>query len=128
MSEVTRILNAIEHGDPSAAEQLLPLVYEELRMPAAQRLAQEKPGQTLQATALAHEAYFRLVDVDRGRLAVSVQVGNAPPRGEQNRQAHRLDLLGSRSAVQSKSIGLSGQTSGAERCRTQGAFRHARRP
>jgi len=61
MSEVTRILSAIEHGDPHAAEQLLPLVYQELRQLAAQRLAQEKPGQTLQATALVHEAYLRLV-------------------------------------------------------------------
>ncbi|HKB41250.1 MAG TPA: ECF-type sigma factor [Gemmataceae bacterium] len=61
MSEVTRILSAIEHGDPSAADQLLPLVYDELRNLAAQRLAQERPGQTLQATALVHEAYLRLV-------------------------------------------------------------------
>src|SRR5262249_60574431 len=61
MSEVTRILGAIEQGDPHAAEELLPLVYEELRMLAAQRLAQEVPGQTLQATALVHEAYLRLV-------------------------------------------------------------------
>src|SRR3954463_5537958 len=61
MSEVTRILLAIEQGDPSAAEQLLPLVYDELRQLAAQKLAQEKPGQTLQATALVHEAYVRLV-------------------------------------------------------------------
>jgi RNA polymerase sigma factor (TIGR02999 family) len=65
MSEVTQILNAIEQGDPSAAEQLLALVYDELRKLAAQRLAQEKPGQTLQATALVHEAYLRLVDVDK---------------------------------------------------------------
>jgi RNA polymerase sigma factor (TIGR02999 family) len=63
MSEVTRILSAIEAGDPDAAEQLLPLVYDELRKLAAARLAQEKPGQTLQATALVHEAYLRLVDV-----------------------------------------------------------------
>jgi RNA polymerase sigma factor (TIGR02999 family) len=62
MSEVTRILSAIEQGDPGAAEQLLPLVYDELRKLAAQRLAQEKPGQTLQATVLVHEAYLRLVD------------------------------------------------------------------
>jgi RNA polymerase sigma factor (TIGR02999 family) len=61
MSDVTQILSAIEQGDPSAAEQLLPLVYEELRRLAALRLAQEKPGQTLQATALVHEAYLRLV-------------------------------------------------------------------
>jgi RNA polymerase sigma factor (TIGR02999 family) len=65
MSEVTRILSAIEEGDPHAAEQLLPLVYDELRQLAAQRLAQEKPGQTLQATALVHEAYLRLVGVQK---------------------------------------------------------------
>ena len=67
MSEVTRILSAIEEGDPHAAEQLLPLVYDELRKLAAQRLASEKPGQTLQATALVHEAYLRLVDVERAQ-------------------------------------------------------------
>src|SRR5262249_13628763 len=61
MSEVTRILSAIEQGDPSAAEQLLPLVYDELRLLATQKLAQERPGQTLEATALVHEAYLRLV-------------------------------------------------------------------
>ena len=65
MSDVTRILSAIEQGDPHAAEQLLPLVYEELRRLAAQKLAQERPGQTLQATALVHEAYLRLVDVEK---------------------------------------------------------------
>jgi RNA polymerase sigma factor (TIGR02999 family) len=64
MSEVTRILAAVEHGDPAAAEQLLPLVYDELRRLAAQRLTQEKPGQTLEATALVHEAYLRLVSAD----------------------------------------------------------------
>jgi len=63
MSDVTRILSRIESGDPSAAEQLLPLVYDELRKLAAARLAQEQPGQTLQATALVHDAYIRLVDV-----------------------------------------------------------------
>jgi RNA polymerase sigma factor (TIGR02999 family) len=67
MSEVTRILSAIEQGDPPAAEQLLPLIYDELRQLAAQRLAQEKPGQTLQATALVHEVYLRLVDGERVR-------------------------------------------------------------
>jgi RNA polymerase sigma factor (TIGR02999 family) len=61
MSEVTRILSAIEQGDPHATEQLLPVVYDELRQLAAQKLAQEKPGQTLEATALVHEAYLRLV-------------------------------------------------------------------
>ena len=67
MSDVTHILSAIEQGDSSAAEQLLPLVYDELRKLATQRLAQEKPGQTLQATALVHEAYLRLVDVDKAQ-------------------------------------------------------------
>src|SRR5262245_20946031 len=61
MSEVTRILSAIEQGDPRAADQLLPLVYDELRQLAAQKLARESPGQTLQPTALVHEAYLRLV-------------------------------------------------------------------
>jgi RNA polymerase sigma factor (TIGR02999 family) len=67
MTDVTGILSAIEQGDASAAEQLLPLVYDELRQLAAQRLAQEKPGQTLQATALVHEAYLRLVDVEQAQ-------------------------------------------------------------
>jgi RNA polymerase sigma factor (TIGR02999 family) len=67
MSDVTRILSAVEQGDLSAAAQLLPLVYDELRQLAVQRLANEKPGQTLQATALVHEAYLRLVDVDKVR-------------------------------------------------------------
>jgi RNA polymerase sigma factor (TIGR02999 family) len=68
MTDVTRILSAIEQGDPHAAEQLLPLVYDELRKLAAQKLAQEKPGQTLQATALVHEAYLRLVGNERQQV------------------------------------------------------------
>jgi RNA polymerase sigma factor (TIGR02999 family) len=67
MSDVTRILSAIEQGEPGAAGQLLPLVYDELRKLAAQRMAQEQPGQTLQATALVHEAYLRLVGDEQGR-------------------------------------------------------------
>jgi RNA polymerase sigma factor (TIGR02999 family) len=67
MSEVTRVLSAIEGGDAHAAEQLLPLVYQELRQLAAHRLAQEKPGQTLEATALVHEAYLRLVDTKKAQ-------------------------------------------------------------
>src|SRR3954462_1767986 len=67
MSEVTRILSAIEQGDPSAAGELLPLVYEELRRLAARKLAHEKPGQTLQATALVHEACVRPVDQERAQ-------------------------------------------------------------
>src|SRR5262245_33400357 len=66
MPEVTQILSAIEQGDPRAAEQLLPLVYEELRKLAAQRMAREKPGQTLDATGLVHEAYLRLVGTSGG--------------------------------------------------------------
>ncbi len=67
MSDVTRILSQIESGDPSAAEHLLPLLYDELRKLAAARMAQEAPGLTLQATALVHEAYIRLVDVEKAR-------------------------------------------------------------
>src|SRR5262245_54568812 len=67
MSDVIRLLSAIEQGDQRASAQLLPLVYEELRKLAAQRLGQEKPGQTLQATALVHEAYVRLVGVERNQ-------------------------------------------------------------
>jgi RNA polymerase sigma factor (TIGR02999 family) len=67
MSDVTRILSQIESGDPAAAEQLLPLVYDELRKLASVRLAQEKPGQTLQATALVHDAYIRLVDTEQAQ-------------------------------------------------------------
>lgn len=65
MNDVTQLLDAIEHGDAQAPEQLLPLIYEELRKLASQRLAKEAPGQTLQATALVHDAFLRLVDVDR---------------------------------------------------------------
>ena len=68
MSDVTRILSAIEQGDPHASEQLLPLVYDELRRLAGEKMAQEKPGQTLQATALVHDAYLRLVDVAQPQL------------------------------------------------------------
>jgi RNA polymerase sigma factor (TIGR02999 family) len=67
LSEVTRILSALEQGEPNAAEQLLPLIYDELRQLAAQRLAQERPGQTLQATALVHEAYLRLVGSEQAQ-------------------------------------------------------------
>ena len=67
MTDVTQILSRIEQGDPKAAEQLLPIVYDELRKLAAAKLAHEKPGQTLQATALVHEAYLRLVDVEKAQ-------------------------------------------------------------
>ena len=108
MTDVTRILSAIEQGDQSAAEQLLPLVYDELRKLAAQRMAQEAPGQTLDATALVHEAYLRLVDVEtaqhwdsRGHFFAAaaeamrrILVENARRRGRQKRggDLRRVDL------------------------------------
>ncbi|HMF12903.1 MAG TPA: sigma-70 family RNA polymerase sigma factor [Gemmataceae bacterium] len=80
MIEVTRVLSAIERGDPHAAAQLLPLVYDELRKLAAQKFSQEKPGQTLQATALVHEAYLRLV--------ASARPGSSPPDQRWGSQGH----------------------------------------
>ena len=80
MNDVTRILSAIEQGDPQAAEQLLPLVYDELRKLAAQKLAQEKPGQTLQATALVHEAYLRLVGRRKSPSAGTAGATSSPRR------------------------------------------------
>ena len=109
MHEVTRILSAIEQGDPSAAEQLLPLVYRELRKLATRKMAQEAPGQTLQATALVHEAYLRLVDVEkaqhwdsRGHLFAAaaeamrrILVDNARRKASSKRggERHRIDLV-----------------------------------
>jgi hypothetical protein len=83
MTAVTRILSAIEQGDPHAAEQLLPLIYHELRQLAAHKLAQEKPGQTLRDTALVHETYLRLVDTDSvpHRNSRDVRVRLVGPRG-----------------------------------------------
>ena len=109
MSDVTHILSQIESGDPSAAEKLLPLVYEELRKLAAARLAQERPGQTLQATALVHEAYVRLVGSDEGERSWNsrghffgaaaeamrrILLNRARDKGRLKRggQRHRLDL------------------------------------
>jgi RNA polymerase sigma factor (TIGR02999 family) len=122
MSDVTRILKAIEQGDPHAAEQLLPLVYEELRKLAAQKLAQERPGQTLQATALVHEAYLRLVDEDKVRRWDSrghffaaaaeamrrILVDSARRRGAQKRGARleRIDLPDLAEAAQDDPIDL----------------------
>jgi RNA polymerase sigma factor (TIGR02999 family) len=110
MSEVTRILSAIHDGDPGASDRLLPLVYDELRKLAAARLAQESPGQTLQPTALVHEAYLRLVDVEkaqnwnsRGHFFAAaanamqrILVDNARRKGRLKRggQCSRLDLDG----------------------------------
>ncbi len=83
MSDVTQVLNAIEHGDPKAAEQLLPIVYQELRKLARQKLAQEGPGQTLEATALVHEAYLRLV-----RTPASSSDGATPKVEHWNSRGH----------------------------------------
>ncbi len=109
MSDVTRILSQIESGDPTAADQLLPLVYEELRQLAAAKLAHEKPGQTLQGTALVHEAYIRLVDVEKAQCWDSrghffsaaaesmrrILVDAARRRRSQRRggERHKLELL-----------------------------------
>ena len=79
MNDVTRILSDVEQGDPHAAEQLLPLVYDELRKLAAQKLAQEAPGQTLQATALVHEVYLRLVDTEKAQHWDSRGTSSPPP-------------------------------------------------
>ncbi len=108
MHDVTRLLSAIAHGDARAAEQLLPLVYDELRRLAAQRLAQEKPGQTLQPTALVHEAYLRLVDVEEARewdsrghffaaaaeamRRILVENARRKQRGKHGGHLHRLSL------------------------------------
>jgi RNA polymerase sigma factor (TIGR02999 family) len=108
MTEVTQILSQIEQGDPSAAEHLLPLVYDELRKLAAAKLVHEKPGQTLQATALVHEAYVRLVDVEhqqkwssRGHFfaaaaeamrRILVEIARKKNRRKHGRDFQRLDL------------------------------------
>jgi len=106
MSEVTRILSAIEQGDPHAAQQLLPLVYHELRKLAGRKLAQEDPGQTLQATALVHEAYLRLVDVDRaqywnsrGHFFAAAAEAMRRILVEQARRKHRYKHGGSKQKV-----------------------------
>jgi RNA polymerase sigma factor (TIGR02999 family) len=106
VSDVTAILSQIESGDPSAAEQLLPLVYDELRKLAAAKLAHEKPGQTLQATALVHDAYIRLVDVDkaqhwdsRGHFFAAAAVAMRRILVEQARRKQRLKRGGERLRV-----------------------------
>jgi RNA polymerase sigma factor (TIGR02999 family) len=106
MSEVTHILSAIEQGDPRAAEQLLPAIYEQLRRLAAQRLAQEKPGQTLQATALVHEAYLRLVDAgqvqhwnSRGHFFAAAAEAMRRILVEQGRRKRRLKRGGDRDRI-----------------------------
>jgi RNA polymerase sigma factor (TIGR02999 family) len=105
MSDVTRILTAIEHGDAKEADKLLPLVYDELRRLAAHKMSQEQPGQTLQATALVHEAYIRLVGSDaqdwRGRTHFFAAAAEGMRRIliENARRKHRLKRGGARQRV-----------------------------
>src|SRR5262249_12861186 len=115
MNEVTRILSAIEQGDPHAAEQLLPLVYNELRKLAAAKLAQEKSGQTLQATALVHEAYLRLVDVEqaqcwnsRGHFSAAAEAVRRT-LVEKARKPRRLKRGGARQRLDVEAVQLSVQ-------------------
>ena len=122
MTDVTRILNAIERGDAKATDELLPLVYEELRLLAAQKLSHEKPGQTLQATALVHEAYLRLVDQEsaqqwnsRGHFFAAaaeamrrILVENARRRRSSKRggDLKRIDLSAAGPSIEGKSLDL----------------------
>jgi RNA polymerase sigma factor (TIGR02999 family) len=115
MSDVTRILSQIESGDPAAAEQLLPLVYDELRKLAAVRLAQEKPGQTLQATALVHDAYIRLVDTEkaqhwnsRGHFfgAAAEAMRRILVDQARQKQAHKRGGLGRRVSLDAADVGF----------------------
>lgn len=121
MSDVTRILNAIERGDGSATDELLPLVYEELRLLAAQRLSHEPPGQTLQATALVHEAYLRLVGdgpqswANRGHFfaaaaeamrRILVERARSRTSAKHGGSTHRVDLNDALVAVEASPEGL----------------------
>jgi RNA polymerase sigma factor (TIGR02999 family) len=116
MSDVTQILSRIEAGDPSAADQLLPLVYDELRKLAAAKLASEKPGQTLEATALVHEMYVRLVDVDqaqhwnsRGHFFAAAAEAMRRILVENARRKQRLKRGGNQNRVDLSDIDLAGQ-------------------
>ena len=136
MNDVTRILSAIEQGDPQAAEELLPLVYDELRRLAAQRLAQEKPGQTLQATALVHEAYLRLVEAEEARrlgrprpLLRRRGRGHAPhPRRERPPQAGRRSTAGGRERVDLDDVELAAAGPARRPARPRRGPRRSSRP
>jgi len=116
MSDVTRILNAIEGGDEKAADELLPLVYEELRLLAAQKLSREQPGQTLQATALVHEAYLRLVDSNaqdwnsRSHFFMAASEAMRRILVERARQKRSLKHGGDRRRVDLEGVVLVGET------------------
>ena len=113
MSDVTRVLAAVERGDPRAAEQLLPLVYDELRTLAAARMAQESPGQTLQATALVHEAYLRLVGPNqppwqgRGHFIAAAAEAMRRVLVEQARRKRRVKHGGGRERIDLDQVELS---------------------
>src|SRR5262245_57325425 len=116
MSDVTQILSRIEAGDPNAADQLLPLVYDELRRLAAAKLASEKPGQTLEATALVHEMYVRLVDVDqaqhwnsRGHFFAAAAEAMRRILVENARRKQRLKHGGNQNRVDLSGIDLAGR-------------------
>jgi RNA polymerase sigma factor (TIGR02999 family) len=135
MHDVTHILSAIEQGDPQAAEQLLPLVYDELRKLAAWKLTQEKPGQTLQATALVHEAYLRLVDTEkvqrwesRGHFFAAaaeamrrILVENARHKGSAKAGGgrKRVDLVEVEPAIESPQVDLLALDEALERLQAQ---------
>jgi RNA polymerase sigma factor (TIGR02999 family) len=117
MSDLTRILSQIDTGDPTAAEQLLPLVYDELRKLASSKLAQEKPGQTLQATALVHEAYLRLVDAEqpqhwsgRGHFFAAAAEAMRRIMVESARRKHRVKHGGGQQRVDLDSAAVITQT------------------
>lgn len=121
MGDVTRILADIEQGDPRAAEQLLPLVYDELRKLAAQKMAQEKPGQTLQATALVHEVYVRLVDDgqaqgwnSRGHFFVAAAEAMRRILVESARRKRRLRYGGGRQRLDIDKLELSAEPAGVD--------------
>ncbi len=130
MNDVTRVLSAIEQGDPQAAERLLPLIYDELRKLAARRLAQEKPGQTLQATALVHEAYLRLVGQEapgwggRGHFfaaaaeamrRILVESARRKATAKAGGQRHRVDLAEVEPAIADPRVDLLSLSEALER-------------
>src|SRR5215204_994463 len=118
MDDVTRILSAVERGDPQAAEQLLPLVYDELRRLAAARLAREKPGQTLDATALVHEAYLRLMGDQQfdGRRHFFAAAAEAMRRVlvDRARERHSLKRGGDRKRLRFDQLHLEAEETPAE--------------
>ncbi len=121
MNEVTQLLAAIEQGDPHAGEQLLPLVYDELRRLAARKLAHEKPGQTLQATALVHEAYLRLVEGaeaqrwdNRGHFFATAAEAMRRILVERARHKHSLKAGGGRQRVELADVELAVEGPGEE--------------